>query len=59
MGFNELRNEEARSRGFRDYADYRNRLSEGAEDEISGEYPYRISIAEPDATNPSATGGAG
>jgi biopolymer transport protein ExbD len=56
MGFNELRNEEARSRGFRDYADYRNRLSEGAEDEISGEYPYRISIAEPDATNPSSEG---
>ena len=56
MGFNELRNEEARSRGFRDYADYRNRLPEGQEDEVSGTFPYRISIAEPDATNPSAEG---
>ncbi len=56
MGFNELRSEEARARGFRDYADYRARLPEGAEDEISAEYPYRISIAEPDATNPSAEG---
>jgi len=56
MGFNELRDEEARQRGYRDYADYRNRLPEGAEDEISDVYPYRISIAEPDATNPSATG---
>jgi biopolymer transport protein ExbD len=59
MGFNELRDDEARQRGYRDYADYRNRLPEGAEDEISDVYPYRISIAEPDATNPSATGGAG
>ncbi len=56
MGFNELRNDEARRTGFRDYADYRSRLAEGEPDVISEEYPYRISIAEPDATNPSATG---
>ncbi len=56
MGFNELRDDEARGRGFRDYADYRTRLAEGSEDEIAQVFPYRISIAEPDATNPSATG---
>ena len=56
MGFNELRSEESQSMGYRDYEDYRTRLPEGDEDVVSGKYPYRISIAEPDATNPSAGG---
>lgn len=56
MGFNELRDEEAQRRGFRDYDDYQTRLPGGEEDEISEMYPYRISIAEPDASNPSTTG---
>ncbi len=56
MGFNELRREEAQSMGYRDYEDYKARLPEGDEDVVSDKYPYRISIAEPDATNPSAGG---
>ena len=59
MGFNELRAEEARRLGYRDYADYQARLPEGEADVISETYPYRISIAEPDASNPSATGSGG
>jgi biopolymer transport protein ExbD len=58
MGFNELRDEEARQRGYRDYRDYKNRLPEGAEDEISDIYPYRISIAEPDPGAGEAAAGA-
>ncbi|MEM1043324.1 MAG: biopolymer transporter ExbD [Bacteroidota bacterium] len=56
MGFNELRAEEARRLGFRDYEDYQTRLPQGEEDAVAQTYPFRISIAEPDATNPSATG---
>ncbi len=56
MGFNELRAEESRRLGYRDYDDYKTRLPEGEEDVVADTYPYRISIAEPDATNPSADG---
>lgn len=56
MGYNELRNEEAQSIGYRDYQDYRERLPEGEEDAVADKYKYRISIAEPDATNPSGNG---
>jgi len=58
MGYNELRDEEAQSMGYRDYADYRARLQADEEDLVADKYKYRISIAEPDATNPSAAGGA-
>lgn len=58
MGYNELRDEEAQSMGYSDYQDYRNRLAADEEDLIADKYKYRISIAEPDATNPSAEGGA-
>src|SRR5690606_34773292 len=54
MGYNELRDEEAQSMGYRDYADYRARLQADEEDLVADKYKYRISIAEPDATNPSA-----
>jgi biopolymer transport protein ExbD len=58
MGYNELRDEEARSMGYRDYQDYRNRLPEGQEDVVADKYKYRISIAEPDGTNPDTPAGA-
>ena len=56
MGYNELRNEEAQRNGYRDYEDYKTRLPEGDDDVVADKYKYRISIAEPDATNPSAGG---
>lgn len=58
MGYNELRDEEAQQMGYRDYQDYRERLPEGEMDAVADKYKYRISIAEPDATNPSGNGGA-
>lgn len=56
MGYNELRDEEAQSRGYQSYEDYETRLPEGEEDAVAEMYKYRISIAEPDATNPSGNG---
>lgn len=49
MGYQEVRDEYARQvSGAPDYATYRERLPEGEEDQVSGKYPLRISIAEPD-----------
>ena len=44
----DIRNDYARQLGGSDYPTYRARLEEGDTDEVSGRYPIKISLAEPD-----------
>jgi biopolymer transport protein ExbD len=53
MGFNEVRDEAARAQGAPDYETFRANYAGEGKDPISDKYPTRISIAEPDATNPA------
>ena len=55
VAYRDIHDQESRRYGAADYATYRERLG-GGEDLVRDKYPVKISLAEPDATQPS-TGG--